>query len=178
MNDENGAYNPGDEKTLPDSLSGLLELAVDNALLLDRDQYEPVAWETHVDGAEYDDGKTRIGIAGALMAGTLGIPRNVSLGGADLIMDQRNLPRKLKAVKDLSIGHIRWALMALHSCVSDTDVERLDASLSLDQVMIDGRWIMTWGDYPFNGGFKEWAEFDSMVPHWRRLIVDLRRVDL
>lgn len=175
MDECNQVYNPGDGKTLPDSLSDLLELAVENALALDRDQYEPVCWEAHTCD---DEGKTRVNIAGALMAGTLGVAADATLGGADVIYDERQLPRKLQAAKYVSTGHIRWALAALYGCVADTDVERLDASLSLEQVLLDGRWIKSWGDYPFSGKFKDWDEFDAMLPHWRKLIADLRRVGL
>lgn len=178
MDEDNQVYDPGDDKALPDSLSGLLELAIDNALSLDRDQYDPVCWETHVGCGEYDDGKTRIGISGALMAGTLGVAVDATLGGADVINDERQLPRRMQAAKDVSTGHIRWALAALRGCVTDTDVERLDASMSMEQMLLDGRWTKSWGDYPFSGKFKDWDEFDAMLPHWRRLIADLRRVGL
>lgn len=171
-------------KELPDKLSDLLELALNDASKLNRDRYSMDSDVWHRNAQERYDGKCGVCLAGAVMARTLKVPHRATCELDNVSNDERRLYDKLAAIDFARMGRIDEALMCLADGWPWTDLsyqeerakkDAFEASLTPAQVAILDKWIETdLNVWPY--GPQDWDHFDETLPQYREIIAELRAV--
>ena len=142
-------------RSLPDTMSGLLEAAIADARKLDPDIYFPYSelWHTT------DNGTCTICLAGSLIAGTLQTPPDKTMVPLSFPGD---VPAKLDALDSMRFG--RWEC-AFHRFYG----EEPSPSIS-DQLAYLSR--------PFCSYFTGWDEFHVLLDSLEKSIKPLRTIEL
>ena len=139
-----------EQDQLPDQLSELISQAIDDFFSLDQFVYYPSWCDWHefvelmVEGEDTRD-RCVVGLAGAVIANTLGIDQNASVTPRDFLpMD--NIVNKLCALDAAQKGHWESALQFLGVDVQPSDREAIKAIPA-----------------PDNPYFADWWRFDIYV---------------
>ena len=143
------------QQQLPDTLSGLLEAAVDDARSLDRDLYLPNHVEWHCPD-DYDH--CEICLAGAVIAGRLNV-RSYSESSPKEFAYATAM--KLSAIDKMRTGHWRSAFDILHDYHPPVDPHLLFVELPAP-------------DFPY---FTDWEEFDMHLRSLDAIIPRLREIE-
>lgn len=167
-------------RTLPDRLSALIALGIDDALTLDHAVYSPF-WGVYHEGRrrEYYSGvyaPARFNLAGAILIRKFKVPRRLHFAPWALADDDRRLQDKLCAVAFAERGEIYRALWVMGVGARSKDdpatVARERASVCLSAEQIAAIEALEGVDARYDG----WEEFMPHCERMRRVSEALARV--
>ena len=143
---------------LPNTLHGLLRVAIDDARKLDRIKYRPVWNQWH---EPLSTNRCAVCLAGVVIAGSMGLSPSVS---CDPIYFERPVDRKLQALNDMRMGYFFVAWRGLHEVGFRSLTE--PSIKAFDSVPI-----------PDAAGFSGWDDFDIHLESLEAIIPALRAVE-
>lgn len=171
-----GEYTPEDAD-LPEKLSGLITCALDDMDSLDRDEYVPVAREYH--HRRGGVGPTRVCLAGALMAGSLGANVNETKTPFRYAAAPEGPRNAILALNWARQGRIVEALVELspeYQAAEETYPQaeaRIESEMSEDELEVVRRWRRA---PPIWSNFMGWVYYDRFAPNMRQMAADLAAV--
>ena len=113
------------EIQLPETLSGLIRVAIEDARALGRKSYEPECALWHSPGGEHG---CRVCLAGAVIAGTLGASPNRYISPDYFILSAPDIYAALKALDSARQGNWHLAASKLHIKLPLNVADRLGVS--------------------------------------------------
>ena len=146
------------ETSLPATLAGLLEAAVNDARKLDRTIYYPTNEQWHRSVASWRKPYCEVCLAGCLIAGTLDVESCDSVT-ASMFDDRTSM--LLDALDDMRIGY--W--ISAFKRIYDGELRPSLRSL-LERIPV-----------PLHTEFIGWEQFDAHLKSLQRIIPRLRQVD-
>ena len=160
------------KNALPDKLSELLEVAINDLLSLDREKYTPTWDHWHTPPIDPDKGKCAVCLAGAVIANLddtsptsyIDVTEDVTFADNHLI-DDADLLRKLLALDELRSGSIARAC------------DTMEIELSLEQT---ARIQCTYHTYYNNMGasFLDWPSAETHIEKLRIMVAELKEMGL
>lgn len=164
-------------EALPDKLSDLIARALDDMERLDRDAYRPGNGCYH--GVAGGAGPTRICLAGALMAGSLGAPEGAYMSPASYCKSDPLARRKVIAVDCARDGRLLDAIVEIEfQYVDDGETypearARIESELSVDERQVIDRWASA---PPVWANFASWWSYERFAPSMREMARQLAGV--
>ena len=151
------------QPVLPDKLSDLIELAVKDARSLNRDKYRP-HWEYwHASFVPEDGGMCSVCLAGAVMAGTMGVSHEVSAHPYLYSAEERE---KLLALDNVREGNVPLALVKINPDISFELALEIFRWMPSSSKVFDSSW----------GSFNDWEQFDRLLIWCSKVAVELRKL--
>lgn len=171
------------EIAMPDKLSTLLALGLQNMTELDRGGYEPDWGVCHVGASRQCGSVARIGLDGAVVAGTLGYDRYMSVS----VFTFANVltSNKIRALGELAQGDVASALYFIRCedeiaytgspFVTQTEEDEFIEGLTWNQMKVVEKWQSDIRDGLL---FRGWDGYFESEPRFQELLADLMEAGL
>ena len=147
---------PITQDLLPDTLSGLLAAAIDDARRLDRDGYRPASFRWH---CPVEEGPCEVCLAGSVIARTYRSSRSLDILPS---MFSFAIYRKLCAIDNMRRGKWLNAYLTLYETPAPLAIE--DRLLGLPR--------------PTHVDFKGWLQFNAHLDSLEPIMYELRAIEL
>ena len=160
-----------EEVILPNRLTALVTLALEEAKKLDRELYNPASWTWH--DPSFDGIPCRVCLAGCLIAGPLrgDAGRSMQLCYFDL-----EIRMKLLAVESFRKGHFGGALLRTLQIDGSTDDPYSESAVKVDRKideMDEEQYSVLMNTY---SEFVNWNQFDAFTLYAKRVVGLLERM--
>lgn len=174
---------PDAEIALPDKLSTLLALGLQNMGELDKGGYEPDWGICHVGASRQRGSVARVGLDGAVVAGTLGYDRHMSV--SPFTFANTLTSNKIRALGEIASGDVASALYFIRCedeitytgspFVTRAEEDEYIEGLTWPQIKIAEKW-----QSDIRGGllFRGWDGYFDSEPRFQELLSDLMEAGL